>query len=80
MAVALVPVPWSTVEAELAAQPYELQAFTWTREGVPPELRRTLPELAATAGRLDAAQKSTTALVVCFLVLSALLVAKAVFS
>jgi hypothetical protein len=72
--VALVPVAWSTVESELAAQPYELQAFQWTREGVPLERRRALPELAESAAR------STPALVLCFVVLCGLLVLKAVFS
>ena len=78
--VALVPVPWSTVDAELELQPYELQAFRWTREGVPPELRRTLPELAATGGRFSAAERSAVALFVCFAVAAVLLVLKAVHS
>ena len=78
--VTLAPVPWSTVDAELASQPYELQAFRWTREGVPPELRRTLPELAARGRRLRSAERVQFVLWVAFLVSAALVIAKAVHS
>ncbi len=78
--VALVPVPWSTVDAELEAQPFELQAFQWTRAGVPLALRRTLPELAARGEPRRAAERSAVALFVCFAVALVLLVLKAVHS
>jgi len=77
---ALTPVRWSTVEAELADQPYELQAFEWTRQGVPPERRRTLAEIAATGGRFNAAERSGVVLFVVLAVAFALVLLKAVHS
>ncbi len=47
----LMPVPWSTVEHELGERSLDLAMFNWHRGGVPPALRRTLPELADRRGR-----------------------------
>lgn len=52
--VRLVPLPWSAVVAQL--EEHDLQAFEWTRAGVPLAQRRTLLELEASGGRYRRAE------------------------
>ena len=68
------------MEQELAHTPYELQAFEWTRQGVPLELRRTLAELGASGVHRRASERSAVALLLMFLIAAALVIAKAVHS
>jgi len=80
VSVALVPVRWAAVEAELAEHPLELYAMRWLREGVKPGLRRSLAELTARSGRFSAAERSGAVLAACLLVVLALVILKAVHS
>lgn len=68
----LAQVRFSAAAAVLADEPYELQAFEWTRRGVPLEHRRTLAELAESAP--SRAGEKSAAVLLAVLVLLVLLV------
>jgi len=80
--VTLTPARWSEVERAFAEhRPYDLMAFEWTRNGVHPSRRETLPELPLPrARRFRAAERSGTALGLAFALVIVLVLARAVFS
>ncbi len=80
VAIVLAPVCWSTVEEELEHKPHDLQAFQWTREGVPPALRRTLPEMVERGRRLQRSERTQLVLWLSLFVALALVILKAVHS
>ena len=72
----LAEVRWSTAVLALQDDPHELQAFEWTRRGVPLEQRRTLAELAESAPS-RAAERSGVVLVAVLALLLVLVVMRA---
>lgn len=73
-----VPIPWSRVLRELGNRDSDRFAFEWIRGGVPAELRRTLPELVATAGRFRIADRAGAVLGLVFALVLVLAACKAV--
>lgn len=78
--VALTPLRWSEVEQELEHRPHDLQAFQWTRAGVPPEKRATLAELVERGSHFDAEARSLIALAVVVAFFLGIEVLRVVFS
>jgi hypothetical protein len=78
--VALAPVRWSEVEAELAERPHDLYAMRWHRQGVLPKNRRTLPELRTARSRFSASDRAGAVLGAVLAVLFILVILKAVHS
>ena len=74
--VELVQARWSDAVLALEGDVHELEAFEWTRRGVPLERRRTLAELAESAPS-RAAERSGVVLVAVLALLLVLIVMRA---
>ncbi len=76
VALCLVPVRWSEVEAELAERPHELYALRWHSHGVSKQIRRAVSR----ARRLPAADRTRFALVGLLVIVLTLKLLRVVFS